>query len=122
MINKCPFCNKSMPYSEIPIYGTIGNNSSLTSVSVTAESRSCTSVYHCVIIVSNIINLDSIGTIKLLVDPLKKMWAIWNFYENSFRIEFVDKKSIVQLPFFEPDFSLGYQKLANKIKTYITFS
>lgn len=123
MINKCPFCDKSMPYTEAYV-SKFSNIQYGVGMGMTAivERRSCTSVYHNISILACYDDADSIGSIQLLIDPVKKIWAYWNFYENSFRVEFVSKKDIVKLPFFQPDFSLGYQKLANKIKTYITFS
>lgn len=44
----------------------------------------------------------------------------WNFKKRKFRISKLQQNPLMDLPFFEPDFS-DFNKLKNKIQTYLTF-
>jgi len=69
---------------------------------------------------------NEILSIYLIFDPIKKISVVWKIEEKILEIVNWDKDESdivksVQITYFEPDFS-NYNKLINKIKTYMTFS
>ena len=64
---------------------------------------------------------DEVTSIQLIILPSTKVTYIsWSFMSKALLIESIDNAFC--LPFFEPDFSLGYKALVAKINTLLLFS
>lgn len=69
-------------------------------------------------------NMADHAAIELFSKGLVKVNVIWDFQKQNVLVAtsyLTNIESIQTLPFFEPDFT-DYQKLIDKLRTYLTFS
>lgn len=66
---------------------------------------------------------DEVTFLTILVSPKTMLKAGWSLTSKKFRVwrQQRNADSGIELPYFEPDLS-DYNKLINKIKTYLVFS
>lgn len=79
--------------------------------------KKCISISHGITCVVD--DNDEISTIIIVIDVNSHVIANWRMDNETLCV--VKGKSVTNIPFFEPDFT-DYDKILQKLKTYITFS
>jgi len=102
----CPKCNKPLL-----------NEASITRDGRDIWNKRCISASHSFTCI--VIDPDGVSAIMIVTDINNNVIANWKMDNQTLCI--VKGKNVVNIPFFEPDFS-DYDKLIQKLKTYVTFS
>ncbi len=100
----CPICDKTLRTSQSNYY---------------KQEKICSNKHHIIVFTFN--DWDDLLSISLRAKDLHGNNFTWLFKIKKLIVERLDGKSSYELPWFEPDFYL-YEKLAQKLNTYVIFS